>query len=135
MCGELVELAEREPMTIDVVLGKKNRPLRFDMSAIQAAERTLDKPIFSALRDVHNMSSVAIVTLLWAGMRHAEPNQTPARVATLLESYLEADGELSTIIRAIDEALSASVWFRSMLKDEDTGEAKPEKKDGSPNGS
>lgn len=127
-------------MTVDVFLGKKNRPLRFDMAAIQAAERTLDKPIFSALRDVHQMSSIAIVTLLWAGMRHAEPNQTPARVGALVEHYLDAeDGELAVLIRAIDEALSGSIWFRSMLKEDDDAapaEGAPEgKRDGSPSGS
>lgn len=115
-------------MTVDVTLGKRNRPLRFDLAAIQAAERTLEQPIFAALRDVHQMSSVAIVTLLWAGMRHNEPNQTPAKVGQLVEAYLEDGGELSTLMRAIDEALSASVWFRSMLKDDDAPPATDEKK-------
>jgi hypothetical protein len=122
-------------MVVDITIGKRNRPLRFDLSAIQAAERALDKPIFEALREVHQLSLTSIVTLLWAGMRHAEPNQTPAKVTQMIETHLSDGGELQELIRALDNALTESVWFRSMLKDVDDDEPSPEKKpNGSPSG-
>jgi hypothetical protein len=99
----------------------KPRRLRFDIQACVDMESALGMSLGEI---VHRLRTVSITTTrgaLWAGLKHEDPTMSLADAQQILQTYCDGGGELVTVSKAIDEALSNS----TPLKSSKAGNARP----------
>lgn len=90
----------------------KERKLRYDWEALEQAEQVLGAAgvlDLAARLDLWNMR--AISTLVWLGMRHAEPDLTHQQVVGLLDSR-----QLNALVVAVTEAMTLAMPEKAKTK-------------------
>lgn len=70
---------------VKVTIGGTEQELRYEKKTIYRLERRVGKTIFQLFNDMGAGSFSAMVDLVWAGLQHANPNQTPEDVAELVD--------------------------------------------------
>jgi len=102
---------------------KRPRELRFDYNAIADLENALGltpQQIFQTRAGLFTIRG-----LLWAGLKHEQPNLTIDAVGGMIQAYLsEFDGELEVLSDFIGQAIKASGLFKVEEPDGEEGEAK-----------
>lgn len=115
-------------MYTEILLDKPRR-LRFDIPALRDLETAMGgKPIGQIVGELQQVGVTAIVTALWAGLRHDDRTLTIARVTALLETHLENAplGSIHDVMRQIDTALRASTVLRGADAEVAEGNGRPE---------
>ncbi len=103
-------MAQGTPITLD-----KPRTLRFTIDAVARLEGEegcgLDE-LWARKQRI-----VALVALLYHGLRHEDASLTKARVIKLLDRYVENGGDTTELNEAVLEALFASGVYGRALKE------------------
>ena len=104
----------------------KPRNLRFDMNAFADLEERLgigpsqlfaeDRSGFSTIRG-----------LVWAGLKWEDARLKIETVGALLQTYMEAGGELGDVMTEVAKALNASGMFKMDVTKDQTGDKDGEK--------
>ena len=111
-------------MYVEIELDRPRR-LRFDLRAIRDLEDAMGgKPVGRIVGDLRNVGVTAIVSTLWAGLKHEDPSLSQNLVTKILEQYLEAHS-IQIVIKAINQALNESGLLKR-AGDETEGNAQPE---------
>lgn len=83
----------------------KPRNLKFDIRALKDLEAAMDgKPLMNIIRDVMNGGVTAIVTSMWAALKHEDATLNINLVTKMLQSYMDQGKNLRVLGRALGEA-------------------------------
>lgn len=95
----------------EIILGGKERRLKYDYNAICMAEERSGKTIIQLLNE-NQMSFSAIRVLLFAGLLHQERNLTLDRVGVMMNEYLNK-GKLEDLLLHIIQGIKNSGLFNT----------------------
>jgi hypothetical protein len=97
-------------MAAPLVIGGRERPLRFDLDAIVLAEDTLEHPIRPLITRNRALTATQIITLAWATWRAQEPALTRDTVRGWVRAYCppQGTGSLLHLENAVIDALVES---------------------------
>ena len=112
---------------------KRPRELRFDYNAIAELENTLGMTPNQIFQQRAGLFTIR--GLLWAGLRHEQPNLTQEAVGNMIQSFIsEHGGELDQLSTKVGEAIKASGLFKEATEDgdEDDGDQGNEEQDAPP---
>lgn len=91
----------------------KPRQLKFDLAAIRDLEAQMEgEPLGVIVGRLANLGINALVTALWAGLKHEDRTITPHLVTVRLDAYLKAGRPLRKLADAINDALEESGLFK-----------------------
>jgi hypothetical protein len=84
----------------------KPRRLHFGVKDIEDLEAALDrKPLLTIMHDVGNLGVTAMVTTLWAGLKHEDPHLTINLTRKIFQSYLKEKKSMRVLGKALRDAL------------------------------
>ena len=111
-------------MYVDLELDKPRR-LRFDLRAIRDLEVAMGgKPIGEIVQELRQVGVTAIVSALWAGLKHEDTSLNQNLITKILEQHLETHS-IRPVLKAIDDALNESGLLKR-AGEEPEGNAQPE---------
>jgi len=93
----------------------KPRTLRFTIDEVEALETRLGVGLDQLWQNKQRI--VALVALLYHGLRHEDPTLTEKRIKRILQTVIDRGGDVAAINETVLEALFASgVYGRGMVE-------------------
>lgn len=103
--------------TARLMLGGKEREVRFTIHSHIALEELTDRPWYNVLAEARLGFSRAVVRLVWATLQHTKSPPLLAEVADWLTEMPQADR--MKVVTTVDELVAASLPARQEADDDD----------------
>lgn len=113
---------------VEITIFDKPRKLRFDVNALCDVEPLIGGGLFEVLVDADRMTRLSTIRgLMWAGLKHEDPTLMVGKVGQMINQFLQNGGELTVLIKFINDALFASGLLQEpgKVKDSETKDQDP----------